>query len=188
VNLPLPAPELYDWSMTRTRATTSRQERPEVVAEIRSRIRRLIATFPEESVRLRADQGSQGLTHGRRQLPTRVRGLQYPVEEYVSMASLQVTRRPLAEPGIGRNRGSGSLLENLWRESERAGSYVVSGAVASWAPRRTSLLGNSAAAVYRHLERAQPRCVILAGLCPPAAATGHLDSRDRELHHATGGS
>ena len=48
VNLPLPAPELYDVVNDPDESYDVAPERPEVVAEIRSRIERLIATFPDD--------------------------------------------------------------------------------------------------------------------------------------------
>jgi arylsulfatase len=47
VNLPLPAPELYDVINDPDESYDVAPERPEIVAQIRSRIERLIETFPD---------------------------------------------------------------------------------------------------------------------------------------------
>ena len=67
-----------------------------------------------------------------------------------------------------------ALLENLWRDSERrTGSFVLPGGVAFVAPHAgLAYSGTVAAAVYRRLERAQPRCVIVAGFAHRGAPPG----------------
>jgi arylsulfatase len=47
-NLPLPAPELYDLEADPDESYDMAPENPQVVAEIRARIGRLMRTFPEE--------------------------------------------------------------------------------------------------------------------------------------------
>jgi len=58
-----------------------------------------------------------------------------------------------------------ALLEDLWRSSEsRTGSYLTPGARAFLAPHAGLVYsGTVAAAVYRHLEAAQPERVLVAG-------------------------
>ncbi len=58
-----------------------------------------------------------------------------------------------------------ALLGELWKKSEeRTGAFVLPGGRAFLAPHAgLSYSGTVAAAVYRHLERLQPRCVIIAG-------------------------
>jgi AmmeMemoRadiSam system protein B/AmmeMemoRadiSam system protein A len=58
-----------------------------------------------------------------------------------------------------------ALLGELWRKSEeRTGAFALPGGRAFLAPHAgLSYSGTVAAAVYRHLERQQPRCVIIAG-------------------------
>jgi AmmeMemoRadiSam system protein B/AmmeMemoRadiSam system protein A len=58
-----------------------------------------------------------------------------------------------------------ALLDELWRKSEeRTGAFVLPDGRAFLAPHAgLSYSGTVAAAVYRHLERQQTRCVIVAG-------------------------
>ncbi len=67
-----------------------------------------------------------------------------------------------------------ALLGELWRKSEeRTGAFVLPGGRAFLAPHAgLSYSGTVAAAVYRHLERQQPRCVIVAGFSHRGAPEG----------------
>ncbi len=74
----------------------------------------------------------------------------------------------------GSRQELAALIESLWRESEkRTGRHVQPGAVAFVAPHAgLAYSGTVAAAVYRHLERAQPRTVIVAGFSHRSAPPG----------------
>ena len=67
-----------------------------------------------------------------------------------------------------------ALLDNLWKKSEeRTGAFVLPGGRAFLAPHAGLVYsGTVAAAVYRHLERQQPRCVIVAGFSHRGAPDG----------------
>jgi AmmeMemoRadiSam system protein B/AmmeMemoRadiSam system protein A len=67
-----------------------------------------------------------------------------------------------------------ALLAKLWAKSEeRTGAFVLPGGRAFLAPHAgLSYSGTVAAAVYRHLERQQPRCVIIAGFTHRGAPDG----------------
>ncbi len=67
-----------------------------------------------------------------------------------------------------------SLLDDLWKQSEkRTGAFLLSGARAFLVPHAGLMYsGTVGAAVYRHLERQQPRCVIVAGFTHRGAPDG----------------
>lgn len=67
-----------------------------------------------------------------------------------------------------------SLLGDLWKKSEeRTGAFVLPGGRAFLVPHAgLSYSGTVGAAVYRHLERQQPRCVIVAGFTHQGAPEG----------------
>jgi MEMO1 family protein len=67
-----------------------------------------------------------------------------------------------------------ALLGDLWKKSEeRTGAFVLPGGRAFLVPHAgLSYSGTVGAAVYRHLERQQPRCVIVAGFTHRGAPEG----------------
>jgi MEMO1 family protein len=67
-----------------------------------------------------------------------------------------------------------ALLDDVWEKSEdRTGAFVLPGGRAFLAPHAGLMYsGTVAAAVYRHLERQQPRCVIVAGFTHRGAPDG----------------
>jgi MEMO1 family protein len=68
----------------------------------------------------------------------------------------------------------GALLDDLWKKSEdRTGAFLLPEGRAFLAPHAgLAYSGSVAAAVYRHLERQQPRCVIIAGFTHRGAPDG----------------
>lgn len=91
------------------------------------------------------------------------------------MPAHAVHASPLSGTWYPNNRPAlEALLGELWRKSEeRTGAFVLPGGRAFLAPHAgLSYSGTVAAAVYRHLERQQPRCVLIAGFSHRGAPVG----------------